>query len=98
MKKKHFPYLVITIKKYIASRNIKVYFTSALSLAKELGLDHKISAIMEAIIFKVGRIIDYSFATKEMKASLTKKFANKGNQIAEKNCQAVDRALEVLKK
>lgn len=85
-------------KEIIASRNIKVYFTSALSLAKELGLDHKISAIMEAIIFKVGRIIDYSFATKEMKASLTKKFANKGNQIAEKNCQAVDRALEVLKK
>lgn len=84
-------------RKMLLEKKIRFYTVDALSLAKELGLNNKISAIMETIIFKVGRIIPFDFAKKEMKESLQKKFANKGNNIAEKNIEAVDRALESLK-
>ncbi len=84
-------------RQIIEERKIKVYSIDALGIAKELGLDHKISAIMETIIFKVGHILDFEAAKEEIKASLKKKFANKANKIAEKNIEAVERALDSLK-
>ena len=80
----------------IKEKKLHFYTINALSLANEVGLDHKISAIMETVIFKVGKLLDFEAAKKAIKEDLEKKFAHKANQIAEKNIEAVDRALETL--
>ncbi len=81
----------------LVERNIKFYTIDAFKLAKEVGLDHKISSIMETVLFSVGHIMDFDFAIGKMKEDLEKKFANKGNDIAGKNIEAMEKALEYLK-
>lgn len=83
-------------KKILQERNIKLYVADCYKLAGEVGLGNKISAIVEAIIFKLGHIIDYNYATKEMKESITKKFQSRGNNLVEKNHQVIDRALSLI--
>lgn len=80
----------------LVNRNIKFYMIDAFKLAKEVGLDHKISSIMETILFYVGHIMDFEFAKDKVKEDLEKKFKNKGNDIVSKNLEAVEKALEGL--
>jgi len=83
-------------KKIIKQKNIKVYIVNASKISYEVGLDNKINTIMETIIFKLGKIIPYNFAIKELKNNLEVIFTNKGKDVIEKNIQAIDRALESL--
>lgn len=80
-------------KKYIIDNNIKVYVVNAYKVAKKEGLGNKISAIMEALIFKFGHIIDSDYAINKLKDNLDIRFKLKGNNIAEKNKKAVDNAI-----
>ena len=80
----------------LVERNIKFYIIDALKLSKEVGLDNKISSIMETILFKVGHILDFDFAIKQLKEDIEKKFSNKGNDIVNKNIEAIDKALDYL--
>jgi len=80
----------------LVSRNIKFYIIDAFKLSKETGLDHKISSIMETILFKVGHIMDYDFAVNKIKEQINDKFGNRGNGIVEKNIEAINKALDYL--
>ncbi len=83
-------------KKIIKERNIKVYIVDASKISYEVGLDNKINTIMETIIFKLGKIIPFDFAVKELKNNLEVIFTNKGEEVIEKNIKAINRALEKL--
>lgn len=80
----------------LVNRNVKFYIIDALNLAKEVGLDHKISSIMETVLLNVGHIMNFDFAINKVKEDIEKKFANKGNDIVSKNIEAIDKALEYL--
>ena len=84
-------------KKILRDRNIKFYILDADEIAKSVGLDHKISAIMEEVLFNIGHIIPFEYALKKQKESIEKKFANKGNKVAEKNIEALELALNNIK-
>ena len=81
----------------LVSKNIKFYIIDAFKLAKEVGLDHKISSIMETVLFNVGHIMDFEFAKSKIIEDIEKKFANKGNDIVNKNIDAITKALDYLK-
>ncbi len=81
----------------LVSKNIKFYIIDAFKLAKEVGLDHKISSIMETVLFNVGHIMDFEFAKSKIIEDIEKKFANKGNDIVNKNIDAINKALDYLK-
>ena len=83
-------------KQILKSRSIKMFILDASKIAKEAGLPGKISTIMETIIFKLGKIIDFNFAVGKIKENLSVKFANKGGSIVEKNITAIDNSLECL--
>ena len=83
-------------KKILKERNIKFYIIDAFKISKEAGLDHKISSIMEIILFKIGRIIPFEFAIDKIKESLENKFKNRGGDIVNKNLEAIDKALDGL--
>ena len=84
-------------KKILQSRNIKMYVIDADKIADEVGLTGKISTIMETIIFKMGKIIDFSFSVNKIKENLTNKFASKGGDLINKNIKAIDACVECLK-
>ncbi len=83
-------------KQILIDRKIKLYIIDALKIAEDVGLKNKISAIMETVLFKVGKIIDFDFAVKNIKKSIEKKFSNKGGDIVSKNLEAIENAVSNL--
>ena len=83
-------------KKILQSKHIKMFIVDASKIASDAGLPGKISTIMETIIFKLGKIVDFDFAIQKIKDNLATKFANKGGNLVEKNIQAIDASLECL--
>ena len=85
-------------KKILQKKNIKVYKIDASRLADEVGLPGKISTIMEALIFKLGKVIDFDFAKDVIKKSIEKRFSTKAGDLVEKNSKVIDGALDYLEK
>ena len=85
-------------KNIIKNRNIDFYIIDANSIAKEVGLNNKISSIMEVAIFKICKIIDFDYAKEEIKKSLTAKFQNKGGNVLEKNLVAINKVVDRIRK
>ena len=85
------------IKNIIKEKNIKFYTINAYLLARNTGLQNKISTIMEAIILKLSNLVDYSLAKQEMKENAKKRYFKKGEEIVNANYQAIDEAEKYLK-
>ncbi len=89
--------LSFEMKQILRKRKIKFYIINAYELARKVGLQNRISTIMEAAIMKVTSIVDYDIVIKEMKAMVQNIFARKGEQIVKANFDAIDNTLEYLK-
>ena len=83
-------------KKILQDRNIKMFIINATKMAEDAGIPGKISAIMESLIFKLGKIIDFNFAIGKIKENLAVKFANKGGDLVTKNIKAIEASLDGL--
>ena len=83
-------------KKILQNKHVKMFIVDANKIANAAGLPGKISTIMETIIFKLGKIVDFNFAVGKIKENLETKFGNKGGNIVEKNIKAIDSSLECL--
>ena len=89
-------YMTSHDKKILQAKNIKFYIVDANKIAKDNGLSEKISAIMETLIFKLGKIMDFDFTVQKIKESIALKFSNKGGNIVEKNLKAIDECLNSM--
>ena len=85
-------------KNILRSRNINFYIIDANGIAMDVGLNNKISSILETCIFKICKIIDFDYAKEEIKKSLTLKFQNKGGNVLEKNLVAIANVLDRIEK
>ena len=83
-------------KRILQNKKIKMFIVDANKIASDVGLNGKISSIMETLIFKLGKIVDYKFAIDKIKENLNNKFGNKGGNIVEKNVKAIDACLDKL--
>ena len=85
-------------KNILKNRNINFYIIDANKIAEEVGLNNKISSVMEVLIFKICKIIDFDYAYEEIKKSLTKRFENKGGDVLGKNLAAISKVLDRYEK
>ena len=83
-------------KRILQSKHVRMFILDASSIASKNGIPGKISTIMEVIIFKLGKIVDFDFAITKIKENVEKKFKNKSGNIVEKNTKAIDESLECL--
>ena len=83
-------------KKILRDRSVKMFIINATKKAEDAGIAGKISAIMEALIFKLGKIVDFNFALGKIKENLAVKFSNKGGDLVTKNIKAIDASLDGL--
>ena len=86
-----------SIKKTLALKNVKFYIVNAYELARKVGLDGKISTIMETIIFKITNIVDFNTAKAEILDDLNKRFGKKGEEIIKANGDAINDAEKYVK-
>ncbi len=83
-------------KKILQDRNIKMFIIDASKYANDALIPGKISAIMETLIFKLGKIVDFDFALGKIKENLAVKFSNKGGDLVSKNIKAINDSLDAL--
>ncbi|NLP43835.1 MAG: pyruvate:ferredoxin (flavodoxin) oxidoreductase [Peptococcaceae bacterium] len=84
------------LKKYLAQNNINFYIIDAVDIAQKIGLGARINMIMQAVFFKLAKVIPVEEAVKYLKDSIEKTYGRKGEKIVEMNRQAVDQGLERL--
>ncbi len=85
-------------KEILRKRAVKFYVVDANEIAESVSLNGKISAIMEALIFKLGHIIDFNFAVNEIKQGIKVRFAHKSGDVASKNIEAIDKGISAVRR
>ncbi len=89
-------YLPGQVKNYIAEHHIRLFIIDAIKIGKEIGLNNKISTILQAAFFKVTGILPEEDATLHMRKFAEQSFSKKGEKIVHMNYEAIRRGfLEV---
>ncbi len=86
-----------TVKKYIAEHNIRFFVIDALAIGKKVGLNSKISTILQAAFFKLTGMLPKHEAKKLMKEAAKKAYGKKGDKIVEMNYKAIDMGMDLVK-
>ena len=82
------------VKRYLAKKNIKVYYINATQIALEIGLGNRTNTILQSAFFRITGVIPSDLAIEQMKKFIVKSYGNKGEDIVNKNYAAVDRGGE----
>ena len=82
------------IKRYFAENNITVYYINATKIAQEIGLGNRTNTILQSAFFRITEVIPVDLAIEQMKKFIVKSYGKKGQDVVDKNYQAVDRGGE----
>ena len=85
------------VKKYLALHHITMYIIDATKIAGEIGLGNRTNTILQSAFFKISEVIPYDLAVEQMKKFIVKSYGRKGEDVVNKNYQAVDRGGEIVK-
>ena len=78
------------VKRYIAQNNINFYTINGVKLGEETGMGTRINTILQSAFFKLANIIPFEEALKYMKSAAEKSYSKKGQDVVEKNWNAID--------
>ena len=84
------------VKKYFADNDIKVYYINATKIAQEIGLGNRTNTILQSAFFRITEVIPVDLAIEQMKKFINKSYGRKGEDVVNKNYQAVDRGGEYM--
>ncbi len=79
-------------------KNIKVYLIDADKIANENGLKGKINTIMQTALFKVTDLLPFDVAMSDIKSTIQKTYAKKGDAVVKANLKAVEKVENEIKK
>jgi pyruvate-ferredoxin/flavodoxin oxidoreductase len=82
------------VKRYLAKKNITVYYINATQIAQEIGLGNRTNTILQSAFFRITKVIPVELAIEQMKKFIVKSYGKKGEDIVNKNYAAVDRGGE----
>lgn len=86
-------YLPQSTKQYLAEHQIRLFVIDAIQIGKEIGLNNKISTILQAAFFRLSGIIPPQEASRLMKEAARISYGKKGENIVQMNYAAIDRGL-----
>ena len=88
--------LPVEVQQEILDKNIKMYAIDAVDVAQKTGMGRRINTIMQACFFAISGVLPKDEAIEKIKASITKTYMKKGQEIVDANIKAVDATLEHL--
>ncbi len=86
-------YIPGQVKRYIAEHHIKLYIIDAIAIGKEIGLNNKISTILQAAFFSLMKLLPAEEAIRLMKEAAAKSYSKKGEDILQMNYLAIERGM-----
>ncbi|MCM1065688.1 MAG: pyruvate:ferredoxin (flavodoxin) oxidoreductase [Eubacterium sp.] len=87
-------YLPDPVKAYLAKHHIRFYIIDAIRIGKEIGLNNKISTILQAAFFAVSGLLPPEDAKQLMKEAAAKSYGKAGGDIQRMNEEAIDRGFQ----
>lgn len=87
-------YLPGSFKRFIARHNISLYIIDAIHIGKEVGLNNKISTILQAAFFRVAKLLPIEEAAGLMKEAARISYRKKGEKVIQMNYDAIDRGIQ----
>lgn len=84
-------YLPQSVKQTLADRHIRFFIIDALGIGKEIGLNGKISTILQAAFFAVSELLPPETAKALMMEAAEKSYGKSGDKILEMNREAIRR-------
>lgn len=85
-----------TIQQQILEKHVKFYIIDAYKVARDNGMGGRINTVMQVCFFAISGILQQEMAIAQIKRSIQKTYAKKGNDMMQKNLNAVDQTLEQL--
>lgn len=87
-----------SMKRVLADKHVKFYIIDAIDIAKKIGMPGRTNSILQGAFFKLVPILPLEDAVSYMKAAVKKTYEKKGQDVVEKNYQAIDYGVTALKK
>ena len=84
-------YLPAEVKRYLAEHHIRFCVIDALGIGKEVGLNNKISTILQAAFFAVTKLLPPEQAMEKMNNAAAKSYGREGDSILQMNQEAIRR-------
>jgi len=85
-------------KKQLQEKNATLYVINGSKIANECGLKEKINIVMQTALFKVLKVIPQNDFVEEMTNDIIKNFSKKGQDVVDKNIEAMNKALSQIEK
>ncbi|HRY30536.1 MAG TPA: pyruvate:ferredoxin (flavodoxin) oxidoreductase, partial [Elusimicrobiota bacterium] len=85
------------VQKLLIDKKIKFYVIDAYRVARETGMGVRINTIMQTCFFAISNILPKDQAISYIKTYIKKEYGKKGDEIVNKNYNAVDQTLAHLK-
>ena len=81
----------------MVEKNLKVFVIDAYAVAEKTGMGRRINTVMQTCFFsKLGNVLDAETAIKYIKKYAEKTYAKKGQEVVQKNWDAIDASLANL--
>lgn len=84
------------IQEEIIEKELKLYAINASKVAKETGMGSRINSILQTCFFAISNVMPKDEAITYIKNAIKKTYGRKGEEVVQKNYNAVDKALENL--
>ena len=84
------------VQQEIVDKKIRLFAIDAVSVAEKTGMGRRINTIMQTCFFAISGVLPKDEAIAKIKASITKTYMKKGQEIVDANIKAVDASLAHL--
>ncbi|OFZ00572.1 MAG: pyruvate:ferredoxin (flavodoxin) oxidoreductase, partial [Bdellovibrionales bacterium GWB1_52_6] len=84
------------VQKQIIDKKLKFYVIDGYKVAKETGMGGRVNTIMQTCFFAISGVLAKDEAIKAIKKSIEKTYGKRGEQVVQKNYEAVDASLANL--
>ena len=85
-------------KRELADKNAQLYVIDATSVAQKVGLRQRINMVMQAVFFKLSKVLPESQATELIAGNIRERYAKKGQAVVDMNIAAMEQAGKELVK
>ena len=85
-------------KRYIAKNKIQLYTINAIDLAVKVGMGKRTNTILQAAFFALANVMPIDEAVKHMKDAAYKSYIKKGQDVVDKNYNAIDAGVTAFHK
>ncbi|HEY2436413.1 MAG TPA: pyruvate:ferredoxin (flavodoxin) oxidoreductase, partial [Solirubrobacteraceae bacterium] len=88
--------LSLPVQEKILAKQIQLYAIDAGKIAREAGLGRRTNTVLQTCFFAISGVLEPEQAIEAIKASIRKTYGKRGDEVVQRNVEAVDRSLAAL--